>query len=294
MILLWGSEADPPLRALADELETRGLPYALLDTDDEGTALARPWSPEREAVVTTPELTVSLDAVSAAYLRPHPAAAHVADGKRDLVATLLAWADTTAATVVNRPAAMTANTSKPLQTTMIARHGFLVPRTLVTTDPALAAAFRAEVGEVVYKSASATRSIVRRLGADRAGDLADVANCPTQFQEYVPGVDVRLHVLGTRTTALRIESDADDYRYAGWEGRGVHAAYYEPPAGIVELTAEMVGRMGLLFAGVDLRLTDRGEWYCLEVNPSPGFTYFERLGGSALAPELASLLAPAG
>lgn len=36
--------------------------------------------------------------------------------------------------------------------------------------------------------------------------------------------------------------------------------------------------MGLLLAGIDLRRTPDGEWYCFEVNPSPAFSYYDRFG----------------
>jgi D-alanine-D-alanine ligase-like ATP-grasp enzyme len=48
--------------------------------------------------------------------------------------------------------------------------------------------------------------------------------------------------------------------------------------------------MGLWLAGIDLRRTPSGEIYCLEINPSPGFTYYEQLAGVSLAPSIAALL----
>ena len=53
----------------------------------------------------------------------------------------------------------------------------------------------------------------------------------------------------------------------------------------------MIQQMHLLVAGVDLRRTPCGELYCLEVNPSPGFTYFEQLAGIDLAVYIAGFLA---
>ncbi len=43
-------------------------------------------------------------------------------------------------------------------------------------------------------------------------------------------------------------------------------------------------------AGVDLIRTPAGGWVCLEVNPSPGFTYFSNITGQPLATAIASLL----
>ncbi len=48
--------------------------------------------------------------------------------------------------------------------------------------------------------------------------------------------------------------------------------------------------MGLLVAGIDLRLTPDDEWYCFEVNPSPGFTFYEDAGGQPIAAAIAGLL----
>ena len=43
-------------------------------------------------------------------------------------------------------------------------------------------------------------------------------NCPTQFQEYVEGIDLRVHTVGSEIFATEVQSDADDYRYAHREG----------------------------------------------------------------------------
>jgi len=43
-------------------------------------------------------------------------------------------------------------------------------------------------------------------------------------------------------------------------------------------------------AGVDLRCTPDGRWYCFEVNPSPGFTYFQQKTDQAIDEAIARLL----
>jgi D-alanine-D-alanine ligase-like ATP-grasp enzyme len=48
--------------------------------------------------------------------------------------------------------------------------------------------------------------------------------------------------------------------------------------------------MGLAVAGIDLRRTPEGQWYCFEVNPSPGFTYFQAQAGQAIDQAIAQLL----
>ena len=101
--------------------------------------------------------TVELDAVRAAYIRPHDTAALHATfaamqraGRVDDL--LLAWCDLTSALVLNPPASQAVNSSKPYQSQRIETLGFATPATLVTTDPAAVQAFWDRHGRVIYKS----------------------------------------------------------------------------------------------------------------------------------------------
>jgi hypothetical protein len=37
--------------------------------------------------------------------------------------------------------------------------------------------------------------------------------------------------------------------------------------------------------------TDDGDWYCFEINPSPGFTYYQQAKGAPIDAAIATLLA---
>jgi glutathione synthase/RimK-type ligase-like ATP-grasp enzyme len=286
VILLVGSRDDPPLRAVARSLQHAGADCVCLDGD---VRVVTSWRPGSEAVLATRDRRIPLEQVQSAYLRPFGLSTG-ADAARRALETLLAWADATPARILNPPAASVPNNSKPLQSQSIARFGLRSPETLVTTDAAAVRDFVRRHGHVVYKSISGVRSIVSRLGGDCPARLDDVANCPTQFQQYIPGDDVRVHVMGDVVHALRITSGCDDYRYAARQGGRVEAAAIELDVVTADVLRTMVRRMGLWVAGVDLRLTPAGEIYCLEVNPSPGFTYYEDLAGVPLAPHIAALL----
>ncbi|HKD66729.1 MAG TPA: hypothetical protein VKB84_07805 [Candidatus Binataceae bacterium] len=286
MIVLWGLPSDPPLRAAAAQLARLGADYVLVGPD---ARLARPWSPRAEACLALPGRELLLNDVTAAYLRPqldNPGGAQ----ERDLMQTMLAWADCTSALVLNRPQAMAPNNSKPLQARWIGRFGLRVPESIVTTDPDCVRSFVARHGDVIYKSISGVRSVVRRLDALRMRELDAIAGCPTLFQRYIPGDDIRVHIIGAQVHALAIRSDRDDYRYAATDGGHVEAEVVQLEPSIAQQLASMAHRMGLLLAGIDLRREPGGELYCLEVNPSPGFTYFERLAGVDLASSVAALL----
>jgi hypothetical protein len=290
VILLVGcADDDAPLAAIAAELLARDEPYVVFDPDDPLATVGRAWHPDREAVVTTSTATICLDEICAAYLRPASRPGRAAQNCRAL-STVLTWSEFTPAVVVNRPAACAANTSKPYQLEMIRAFGFATPATLTTTSPDAARAFVQEVGRAVYKSVSADRSMVGEVDPRDTGRLRDVVHCPTQFQQLVDGDDLRVHVVGGEAHALRIRSMETDYRYVPPEGA-------LPTATLAELDPDPRGRliamtraMGLRFAGIDLRESGDGTLYCLEVNPSPGFTFYERLSGVPIAPFVADLL----
>lgn len=213
------------------------------------------------------------------------------DRAKEIHAALDAWFEIADAIVLNRGSAMASNGSKPYQQQLIERAGFATPATLVTNDPDEALAFAREHRRVVYKSISSIRSIVKELGTERHRDLAKLRALPTQFQELVVGIDVRVHVVGTEVFATRIECSAVDYRYAGREGLEPKLAPTELPDQVSARCIDLSRRLGLPLCGIDLRQTPDDRYYCFEVNPSPAFSYYEGATDQPIAAAIARLLA---
>jgi len=170
---------------------------------------------------------------------------------RSASAALLGVTASVAATVVNRPAAGRSNGSKPYQARLMTNAGLAVPDLLVTTDPQKARAFVAEHRKVVYKSISGVRSIVSMLDAERPSDMA------------------RLEAVAHGPVQLQ--------RWVAGRDVRVH---------LVSLTAQL----GLLVSGIDLLLTPDGRWFILEVNPSPGFTFYEEATAQPIGEAIVDLL----
>ena len=117
-----------------------------------------------------------------------------------------------------------------------------------------------------------------------------VRHCSTQFQAFIPGDNVRVHVVGERLFATRVRSNAVDYRYASREGVEVEMEPTDLPPDVASACRRISHDLRLLHAGIDLKKTPGGEWYCLEVNPCPGFIYYERNTGQPISLALAELL----
>lgn len=301
MILLWGVPGEGPLDAVRAALAAANREVVVLDQRAVGD-----WSIELTTSKTatgrliSPRGSVDLAAITAVYARPYdpvvvPAVAaagpssRLAEHARDFHEAVRLWTELSGARIVNHLAAMASNGSKPYQLRIIRDAGFAVPPTLVTTDPAAARAFLVANKGGIYKSVSGVRSIVSRVGADLDdARLAAVAGCPTQFQGYVAGTDVRVHVVGGATFAVEIATTAVDYRYPG--GADVAKKPIELPKDVAERCRTLAAKLELAVAGLDLRRGEgnKPDWTCFEVNPSPAFTYYDQDG--AIAKAVAQLL----
>jgi glutathione synthase/RimK-type ligase-like ATP-grasp enzyme len=289
MILVWGPPTDPPIVSVIDALELRGaevyyLPESALANLRYDVVFS---SSSPSGWIESSGRRVAVENFRGIYLRPTEPAAGQA---RTAAMVLLAIAAGLSSVVVNRPAAGRANASKPYQIELIKQSGFLVPETLVTSDPTAARAFLHRHKRLVYKSLSGIRSIVATLDASEEARLDNVGTGPVQLQTYVPGLDVRVHVVGEQWFACAIESSASDYRYAGADGTGAKLSAFKLPKQIGRQLVTLVRRMNLLVAGVDLRQAPDGSWVCFEVNPSPGFPWYEEATGHQIGDAIANLL----
>jgi len=252
-------------------------------------------------MLRTHDETIDLNAITAVYLRPYDwrrlpeiekAGSRSSAWRHALEVedVLAAWLEITPALVVNRLTAMAATNSKPDQASHIRACGFEVPETLITTDPAAAQAFWDKYSTVIYKSISGVRSIVSHLTPEHAHRFADLVWCPTQFQQYIPGHDYRVHVVGHDVFACEITSEADDYRYAAQQGAYVDIRASDLPQDMADHCRALAATMNLPVAGIDLRCTPDGQWYCFEINPSPAFSYYQAATNQPIDEAIARLL----
>jgi glutathione synthase/RimK-type ligase-like ATP-grasp enzyme len=302
MILVCGGLADGVTEFVCARLEQAGYPYRLLDLAHypAGYRVAWRWTNAGPTgTIAGLNWVLDLEALTGVYVRflgpegrlppagdPEDAAALQFEADAGLMALL----EDLPCPVVNRVGGGMSNNSKPYQSLLIRRAGLAVPATLVTSDPEAVRAFQTEYGDVIYKSASGIRSIVRRLGPDQLTRLAFLRDGPAQFQSFVPGRNVRVHTVGDAVFATLIETEAVDYRYAGRDGLDVAMRPMKLPAAVVDACLRAARSLDLLFAGIDLKETPDGDYICFEVNPCPGFTYYERHTGQQISTALADLL----
>ena len=305
MILLCGIPTETPLAMVAASLRRMGVPHV--------------WFNQRQFAdmglwfaVSSGQVTGTLSLDGRAYrlqdfcgvytrlmddhalpeLRKEPDDSQKSRHCHALHDTLMQWCEITSATVINRSAPMGSNSSKPYQAQLIREQGFAIPETLVTNEPDLVREFNSRHNQLIYKSISGIRSVVHTLDDESLARLNYIRWCPTQFQEFIPGQNVRVHTVGSTVFATAVISNVTDYRYAHLQKDG------ETELSATSLSDELADRcvrlsmsLGLAFAGIDLKVTPDNRVYCLEVNPSPAFSYYESHTGQPIAEAVARYLA---
>jgi len=166
-VVLWGDDSDPPLQRVEAELSQRGVEtFRIASELDLVYELELGHAPS--GWLRAADIEVEVGRIAGWYVRPAEPPPHRARAG----AALSALASSLPVPVVNRPTAGRSNASKPFHLQLLARAGFDVPETLVTTIPSAAADFSAQHGRVIYKSTSGVRSIVAVLDPDGAPDTA--------------------------------------------------------------------------------------------------------------------------
>ncbi len=300
MIIISGIIADEPIRLMCVRLMSLGFKYVFVDqmTYPGELKAVQEWGEDStiKGQITCPDGTaVSYEDISGVYIR------HSGFTSRDYLSdfdaheqgvinaqrtmSLAYQFDYLPCVVANRLRNMLSNDCKPFQSLKAREAGFAVPRTLITSVPSQVLAFRDECqGKVIYKGVSSSRSVVQLLDSSAIDRLPLLKNCPVQVQEYIEGSNIRVHVVGERAFGLRIVSAGVDYRYCSRTFESISL-----PEDVERRSIALSKALGLNFSGIDLIEKD-DVYYCLEVNPSPGYSFYELRARQPISVALAELL----
>lgn len=199
---------------------------------------------------------------------------------------------------VNHPVNDETASRKPFQLQVAREVGLRIPRTLMTNDPASAADFVART-RAIYKTFVATEDVwrlTRMVGPAELRELEAVRHAPVIFQEYVPAAaDVRIIMAGA--SCLAAAFDASEARYPldyRADLGGAKARPIDLPVDTKERLMALMGRLGLEYGAIDMRLTHEGELVFLEINPCGQWLYVEEATGQPMTSLVADALLEVG
>jgi hypothetical protein len=205
---------------------------------------------------------------------------------RNLINGLISWLEHIPGRVINRPGAHAHNFSKPLHEEFLCRSGFTVPKSLTSSNKQELLNF-AHNSKVIIKTISGIRANSEVLDIERLEKEFAECRGPIHLQNFVPGGDIRAHVVADTVHSELICGDTADYRASRALSFCAHLLPMELENRVINATKDM----GLSFAGWDFKLDANGTYWCLEANPMPGYDgYDRRLGGQITESLLQNLI----
>lgn len=302
-VLVLTQVEDPTADLVLAELNRRRVAFVRCDPGDFPTALVLTARFDRDSATWSGRLSgehrgVSLDSIRSVYYRrpsqfrftEHMTATEqrfasmaARHGMSGVLSGLIdvCW--------VNHPAAMADARVKPYQLAVASRCGLVTPETLVTNEPRAVAEFAADVGGRIITKTLALGTITEQgrsgvvyttvVPPERWEDPA-IAATAHLFQEYVPGIDVRLTMVRNTGFAAairprRAESEIVDIR-------AHHEEVEYDTVTIPESTRAgcraMLDHLGLAFGAFDFRV-DGDWWTMIEMNPNGQWAFVPDLCG---------------
>ncbi|MGW7128864.1 ATP-grasp ribosomal peptide maturase [Streptomyces bobili] len=305
-VLVVTSLHDPTADVVVRELHDRDVPVVRLDSGDFPASLSVEAEITRHGVrgrLSTPSRTADLAGIRSLYYRrptgfvfPHlteqDARFAVTQARYGLGGVL---ASLPGCLYVNHPHRIGDAEFKPSGLAAAVEAGFRVPPTLITSSPGAAKAFVKQHGPVIYKPLH--NPVYRVDGVSSVVEVAEVsaedidesvAGTAHLFQQRVPKTaDVRVTVIGSHVFCVRIDSDLLDWR------TNYNRLTYTPvesPPGIEQAIHHYLNRFGLVFGAFDFCVTEDGQWWFLECNPSGQWYWLEPETGLPMCAALADLL----
>lgn len=299
-VVVCGLETEEPTSMLLDSLKAAEADYLFLDQREFAGNLMVRWQMTRNGVngiISAENTSVRTNQISSVFMRMMPVELmgdysgrkDEAEKIRSVTHSLVQLFDVLPGKVVNRRRPMMSNNSKPYQSILIKRAGFDVPATFITSDPGKLLNNPISKKPMIFKSMSSTRSIVKTADLNNFEKLKTLYHLPTQFQEKIEGYCARVHVIGETAIATRIHSGATDYRYAALENTGSILSEMPLNCDLEKKCINLAKSLELNFCGIDLMISNE-KTVCLEVNPCPGYTYYQKATDQPISDALADYL----
>jgi glutathione synthase/RimK-type ligase-like ATP-grasp enzyme len=192
---------------------------------------------------------------------------------------------------LNSPSAMADARVKPYQLAVAQRCGLRIPATLITNEPEVVSDFARSVGgRIITKSLATMVTVDDRRGsgvlytAEVAEELwshPSIAATAHLFQEFVPGVDVRLTVVAGEFFAAEIHpGDAAGPIDIRAHHENVTYRIVEVPYDVRSAVLDLLRELRLTFAALDFRIVPGRGWVFLEANPNGQWAFIPELRDS--------------
>jgi ATP-grasp ribosomal peptide maturase len=178
--------------------------------------------------------------------------------------------------------------------------GFKIPRTLVTTSPAVARQFSAGAGPLIVKSVSGRHPeepplTLPTVRVPHGADFSGVAASATCLQEEIDKrCDVRVTVVGEQVFACFIKSEENTLDWRFLPPEECSWTMGDLPDDVRLATFRYMEAAGLVYAAFDFAVDTDGAWWFLEANTGGQFGFVEISTGAPISLAIADWLTRPG
>ena len=196
---------------------------------------------------------------------------------------------------------------KLYQLKLATRVGFVVPDTLVTSDPKRVKSFCEEHRCNVVVKLLAVNPIINhvlytnKVTAEYLSQIESVKLSPSIFQACIPKeYELRITVVGDKIFPAKIYSQDDEETSLDWRRKPklndfeVKMEQTDLPVEIEVRIRCFMKKIGLRFGCIDIIVTKDGKYIFLEINPSGQWYFVQLRTGAEIASAIADLLTNEG
>jgi hypothetical protein len=175
--------------------------------------------------------------------------------------------------ILNKPSTKILNNSKPLQISTFGDYWPNVVSGINTWVTNKASSLKEHKSEFIVKSISSVRSnVVDLCDSNLSMEALSDIGCPLQIQDRLTGENVRVHMIDEECIAIKIITDSIDYR----TDDNIDCEIINLPEKIKNWCISAAQAENLNFVGIDLLKSYDDIWYCFEINPTPGYHFYEK------------------
>ena len=276
MIIIIGSDEDFHSRYILNELRNRNIEAAYLDSRKYPIFN---WSPDGENdYIFLDNKKILLKDVQSLYWRWYYG---VVFGTSDIV-----YSEKTSALESmlyslepiswNSLQSVELHRKKGIQTKIMQNNGIRLPRTILTNDKDALEKFYIENNKnIIYKPVRGG-AFTQKLKEEDLLRKESLVNCPAQLQECIDGVDIRVYAFNTgEIFAGEIKAANVDFR----QDNNAIITKVDLSENVQKDCLKILKLLGLKYSGIDIRLSNTGEYVFIEANPAPMFIHFENVTG---------------
>ncbi len=276
MIIIIGSKEDFHSQYVFNKLTTQNIKVKYLDSRKFPIIN---WSPEGEQdYIILDEEKIYIKDITGIYWRWYYG---VTFGTSDIVyrektSALESFLCSVEPISWNSLQAVELHRKKGLQSKIMQDNGIRIPKTIVTNDANALEKFYIENNKnIIYKPVRGG-AYTQKLKDEDLLRKESLINCPCQLQECIDGIDIRVYAFETgEIYAGEILAQSLDFR----ADENAKINKHNLPKKIQKDCLKIMKLLGLKYSGIDIRLSNSGEYVFIEANPAPMFVHFENMTG---------------